>query len=161
MEASDSGNNDNHARRAKLPRVKGWFVLLLGFVIGAGYLYYLHLEHRKQFINSYYFRTLQEAATELNNNLDQVVSLHRYEESESTILSIFPSYRALGGEDEAAKSKPDGEGPCKPGSDSLAKLLRIFSLPNESDEKDAAGKDKPAPVTCRAIPLQRHGQRVG
>ena len=88
-------NSEKQTRPGRLPKVRGWFVLLLAFGLGASYLYYLHIENRKVFINSFYFRTLQEAAAELNNNFDQLVRLHKYGESRSTILSIFPSYQRV------------------------------------------------------------------
>ncbi len=88
-----AGSADTQGRRSRLPQIRGWFIILAGLAFGAGYLYHLHLQDREVFINSYYFRTLQEVATEFNNNLDQLVRLHEYGESRSTILSIFASYR--------------------------------------------------------------------
>ncbi len=95
-----AGSSEDQGRRRRLPRIKGWFFVLTGLAIGAGYLYYLKIEERQDFINSFYFRTLQEAATEFNNNLSQLETLHRYGQSTSTIQSIFTSYK----QDESAET---------------------------------------------------------
>ncbi len=72
--------------------IKGWFVILAMSTVGAVYIYHLYNEEQVFFINSYYFRTLQEVATDINNRVEQLTRLHKYGESKSTIISIFPSY---------------------------------------------------------------------
>jgi hypothetical protein len=106
--AMATNNSSQATKRGFLPKPRGWVVILAAFTFGAAYLYYLYREQQDIFINTYHFRTLQEVATEFNNNLDQLVSLHKYGESDSTILSIFASYQ----KDE---TDPAGkQGHCKP-----------------------------------------------
>ena len=91
VKSADSNNG-----RSRIPRVRGWVVIIAAFAFGAGYLYYIFIKDQEVFVNSYYSRTLQEVAAEFNNKLMQLVTLHDYCESKSTIESIFASYQAGG-----------------------------------------------------------------
>jgi hypothetical protein len=87
-----SGNPGEHGGSRRLPHIRGWFVVLVGIAAGAVYLFYLHSEKQQDFINSFYFRTLQEVSTEFNNNLDQLARMHSYCQGKSTIQSNIISY---------------------------------------------------------------------
>ncbi|SEA43568.1 hypothetical protein [Microbulbifer marinus] len=72
---------------------KGWVVVLAVVSLVVFYFYHRYQQQQEVFINTHYFRTLQEAAENFNNRLDQLVSLHKWGESFTTTIAIFPSYQ--------------------------------------------------------------------
>ena len=117
--ANDNPGKNTEPRRC--PRfLPAWILMLVVLSTAAAYFYHQYREREEHFINSYYFRTLNEATSELNMKLDQLVRVHTYNESDASILALLPSYATSDdhgikeGDDAASgitgncESKPNG-----------------------------------------------------
>ena len=105
--AAQPGDSKQGKKSGRLPSVRGWFVLIILFALSAGYFYVVNLQKQEFFLNSFHFRTLQEVAGEFNNKLEQLVNLHKYCESRSTISAIFPSYESEDGGGSCVSGRGD------------------------------------------------------
>ncbi|SHG07462.1 hypothetical protein SAMN04487965_3262 [Microbulbifer donghaiensis] len=131
--ASDNSEKNGSSRRK--PRIKSWFVILLLLTVGASYIYYSYQKRQEAFINTYYFRTLQDVAAEFNHGLDQLISLHKFEVGSSTILSIFGSYRS--------DTRDDGGGNVGRSEFCEIRVGKVECVVREDDLQDLEKEKKP------------------
>lgn len=117
MVGDNSGNNTEQRSRPRF--LPAWLLVLVAFSTAAIYFYHQYREREEHYINSYYFRTLHEATSELNTKLDQLVRVHAYRESEASKLALFPSYARLNnigaGKNDTADSGNAGNCVLTPG----------------------------------------------
>jgi hypothetical protein len=84
---------ENHVNKVRPRYMRLWLILLVGFVFAVSYFYYQQRLAQESFANSNYFRILSETSTKINENLEQLTTLHRNCESEVSIRAIFVSYK--------------------------------------------------------------------
>lgn len=85
--------NEQDSKSRRRPRfLWGWLVGLVAVSAAAFYFYYQYLQSQEVLLNSNYFRSLGEVASEFNARLDQFVRVHHYEQTEASIRAIFPTY---------------------------------------------------------------------
>ncbi|WP_416307102.1 hypothetical protein [Neptunicella sp. SCSIO 80796] len=93
--------------RTRSPRfLRIWLIVLLSLFLAAAYGYYQYHLNQESFLNTNYFRILSESASRSNENILQLKDLHKFNESESMIRSIFPSY-VIGDPTSDNSSAPD------------------------------------------------------
>ncbi|WP_237064166.1 MULTISPECIES: hypothetical protein [Microbulbifer] len=73
--------------------MRGWLILLALASLASLYFYIRYQEQQEVFTNTYYFRTLQEVAAELDTRLEQLYNVNWWGESDVKIVSIFPTYK--------------------------------------------------------------------
>jgi hypothetical protein len=98
----------NHSTPSRPRFLRIWFVALIGIFLVVAYGYYQYRLQQENFANTNYFRVLSEAASQLDENLEQFISLYEWNESESNIRAILPSYKSTD--------------PCAPPSDETIKF---------------------------------------
>ena len=92
MVAKESEQDSKSRRRPKF--LWGWLIGLAVLAAAVFYFYYQNLQSQEVLLNSNYFRSLGEVASEFNARLDQLVKLHEQEQTTATIRAIFPSYQS-------------------------------------------------------------------
>ncbi|WP_372627979.1 hypothetical protein, partial [Arsukibacterium sp.] len=74
-------------------RVAGLLLLMAALLALMVFGYYRHAQARSSVINQDYFRVLAEASNTFTENLIKLQSLYDYQESETAIRALFPSYK--------------------------------------------------------------------
>jgi hypothetical protein len=86
---SEKKNKTTH--QPKFLRI--WLLALIGIFLMVTFGYYQYKLQQESFANTNYFRVLSEATTQLDKNLEQLISLYEWHESEVNIRAILPSYK--------------------------------------------------------------------
>lgn len=106
-----TSKTENVPERQRAPQfLRTWLIILASLLLAAAYAYYHYRLNQENFLNTNYFRVLSESASRSNENILQLKDLHKFNESESMIRSIFPSYsRSVGtaGNNAITASEPD------------------------------------------------------
>ena len=105
MAKNQMENNSPLPRKPKFLRI--WLLALIGIFSIVAFGYYQYRLQQENFANTNYFRVLSEAASQLDNNLAQLISLYEWGESEANIRAILPSYKSAKLTSQQSKS-------CKP-----------------------------------------------
>lgn len=88
---ASTGTEKNHPpHRPRFLRI--WLVALIGIFLVVAFVYYQYRLQQENFANTNYFRVLSEATSQLDENLDQLISLYELNESEANIRALLPSY---------------------------------------------------------------------
>ncbi|WP_214000538.1 hypothetical protein [Arsukibacterium sp.] len=74
-------------------RIAGLILLMAALLALVVFGYYRYAQARGSVINQDYFRVLAEASSTFTENLIKLQSLYDYQESETAIRALFPSYK--------------------------------------------------------------------